>query len=56
MPVGIGMGIGRGEPLRPGAPQDSRFAGPEGYHPGALRIAAATLVLATLLLLGRLAV
>ena len=53
MPVGIG--IGRGQPVRPGVTRAIRFSGPEGFHPGALWLAAAVPVLATLLLLARLA-
>lgn len=53
MPVGIG--IGRGADLRPGATRSLRFAGPEGVHGGALWLAASVPVLATLLLLARLA-
>lgn len=53
MPVGIGFG--RGADLRPGVTRPSRFSGPPGFHPGALWIAAAAPVLATLLLVARLA-
>ncbi|GJE10787.1 MULTISPECIES: hypothetical protein [Methylobacterium] len=53
MPVGIG--IGRGQPLRPGVTRSLRFTGPESFHPGALWLAAAVPVLATLLLVVRLA-
>lgn len=53
MPVGIGFG--RGEPLRPGVSQPARFSAPRGFHPGALRLALAVPVAATLLLLVRLA-
>ncbi|MGU3543967.1 hypothetical protein [Methylobacterium sp. A52T] len=52
MPVGIG--IGRGDPLRPAVTRTARFSGPEGFHPGALWLAAAAPLLATLLLLVRL--
>ncbi|ACB25633.1 hypothetical protein [Methylobacterium radiotolerans] len=53
MPVGIG--IGRGDALRPAVTRTSRFSGPEGFHPGALWLATAVPVAATLLLLVRLA-
>ena len=53
MPVGIG--IGRGQPVRPGVARALRFTGPEGFHPGALWLAAAAPVLATLMLIVRLA-
>lgn len=53
MPVGIGFG--REPNLRPGATRTSRFSGTNGLHPGALWIAAAAPVLATLLLVARLA-
>ena len=53
MPVGIGFG--RGPDLRPGVTRPSRFIGPDGVHPGALWIAAAAPVLATLLLMARMA-
>jgi hypothetical protein len=53
MPVGIG--IGRGQTPRPGAVRAVRFTGPEGFHPGALWLAAAAPVLATILLIARLA-
>ncbi|MCJ2089166.1 hypothetical protein MKK88_24725 [Methylobacterium sp. E-005] len=52
MPVGIG--IGRGTDLRPGAARSLRFTGPKGFHAGALWLAAAAPVMATLLLLARL--
>jgi hypothetical protein len=53
MPVGIG--IGRGEPSPPGVTRTLRFTGPRGFHPGALWLATAVPVLATLLLVARLA-
>ncbi|WP_331293847.1 MULTISPECIES: hypothetical protein [Methylobacterium] len=53
MPVGIG--IGRADPSRPAVTRTLRFSGPEGFHPGALWLATAVPVLATLLLLVRLA-
>jgi len=53
MPVGIG--IGRGDPLRPAVTRTLHFSGPEGFHPGALWLATAMPILATLLLLVRLA-
>ncbi|MHB2210286.1 hypothetical protein [Methylobacterium sp. CM6257] len=53
MPVGIG--IGREENLRPGVTRTLRFTGPAGFHPGALWLATAVPVLATLLLIARLA-
>lgn len=53
MPVGIG--IGRGADLRPGVARNPRFSGPDGFHAGALWLAAAMPVMATLLLLIRLA-
>ncbi|MGU3464051.1 hypothetical protein ACLBXO_04290 [Methylobacterium sp. C33D] len=54
MPVGIGIGIGRGDPLRPAVTRTSRFSGPEGFHPGALWLATAVPLLATVLLMIRL--
>jgi hypothetical protein len=53
MPVGIG--IGRGADLRPDVARSLRFSGPGGIHTGALWLAAAAPVMATLLLLARLA-
>ncbi len=53
MPVGIG--IGRGEPPRPHRARTLRFSGPAGFHPGALWLATLAPVLATLLLVARLA-
>ncbi|MEL6062578.1 MULTISPECIES: hypothetical protein [unclassified Methylobacterium] len=53
MPIGIG--IGHGADLRPGATRSLRFFGPEGVHAGALWLAATVPVLGTLLLLARLA-
>ena len=53
MPVGIGFG--RGPEWRPGVVRPSRFISPKGVHPGALWIAAAAPVVATLLLMARLA-
>ncbi|SDN89543.1 hypothetical protein SAMN05216360_112120 [Methylobacterium phyllostachyos] len=53
MPVGIG--IGRGADLRPGVARSLRFSGPDGFHAGALWLAATIPVMATLLLLVRLA-
>jgi hypothetical protein len=52
MPVGIG--IGRGAALRPGVARSLRFSGPDGFHVGALWLAASMPVLATLMLLARL--
>ena len=53
MPVGIG--IGRGADLRPSVARSLRFSGPDGVHAGALWLAATVPVMATLLLLVRLA-
>ncbi len=53
MPVGIGFG--RAPDLRRGVMRPSRFSGPDGLHPGAIWIAAAAPVLATLLLVACLA-
>ena len=53
MPVGIG--IGRAPEPRPGMTRILRFSGAGGFHPGALWLAAAAPVLATLLLVARLA-
>lgn len=53
MPVGIG--IARGEPLRPGVKQVLRFTGPTGFHAGALWLATAAPLIATVLLVVRLA-
>lgn len=53
MPVGIG--IGRAPERRPGMTRTLRFSGPAALHPGALWLAAAAPVLATLLLVARLA-
>ena len=53
MPIGIGFG--RDADLRRGVMRPSRFSGPAGFHSGALWIAAAAPVLATLLLVARLA-
>lgn len=52
MPVGIGFG--REPDLRTGVMRPSRFTSPNGFHPGALWIAAAAPVLATLLIIARL--
>ncbi len=51
----IGIGFGRQPDLRPRVMRPSRFVGPDGLHPGALWIAAAAPILATLFLLARLA-
>ncbi|MCJ2132627.1 hypothetical protein MKK69_00835 [Methylobacterium sp. J-026] len=51
----IGIGIGRGADLRPGVMRSPRSSGPDGFHPGALWLAATVPVLATLLLVVRLA-
>ncbi|MDP4001932.1 hypothetical protein [Methylobacterium sp. NEAU K] len=53
MPVGIGFG--QRVPFRPGVSLSLRFTAPMGFHPGALWLAAAAPVLATLLLISRLA-
>lgn len=53
MPSGIG--IGRGTPLRPDVARSLRLADPVGVHAGALWLAATVPVMATLLLLARLA-
>jgi hypothetical protein len=53
MPVGIGSG--HRQKLRPGVTRALRFSGPEGFHPGALWLAAAVPAAATLLLIVRLA-
>lgn len=53
MPVGIG--IGRRADLRPGVTQRLHLSGPEGVHAGALWLAATIPVMATLLLIARLA-
>lgn len=53
MPVGIGFG--HGPALRAGVVRPSRFVGPDGVHAGAAWIAAAAPLLATLLLMARLA-
>lgn len=45
------IGIGGGAPLRPGAAGDARFVAPRSTHPGALWLAAAAPLAATLLLL-----
>ncbi|MCJ2071654.1 hypothetical protein MKK75_23110 [Methylobacterium sp. J-030] len=55
MPVGIGIGMGRGADPRPGVARSLRFSGPDGFHVGALWLAASAPVMATLLLLARLA-
>ncbi len=50
-PIAAGRtGIG-GAPLRPGAAGDPRFVAPRSTHPGALWLAAAAPLAATLLLL-----
>ncbi len=53
MPVGIG--IGRRADLRPGVMRSVQSAGGDGFHVGALWLAAAVPMLATLLLVVRLA-
>jgi hypothetical protein len=57
MPVGIGTGIR--DVGQPGAPSDDRpvtaVVARAGFHPGALWLAASAPVVATLLLLARLA-
>ena len=50
MPVGIG--IGRGEPLRSHEARTLRFSGPAGFHPGALWLA--TILAAVIFGLGHL--
>ena len=53
--MAVGIGFGRGEALRPGVSRPLRFTAPLAFHPGAVWLAAATPVLATLLLIVRLA-
>jgi hypothetical protein len=54
--MAIGIGFGREQPLRPGVARPMRFTAPPAVHAGALWLAAAAPVLATLLLIARLAV
>lgn len=45
------IGLGGQAPLRAGAPRDPRFVAPRSSHPGALWLAAAAPLAATLILL-----
>lgn len=53
--MAVQIGFGRGAILRPGVSQSLRFTAPPTLHSGALWLAATAPVLATLLLIGRLA-
>lgn len=53
--MAVGIGFGNGAALRAGVSSPLRFTAPPAIHSGALWLAAAAPILATLLLIARLA-